>query len=101
MKSFPMPPASPPCWIVCCITPMSRLSKATATGSGKANRKRPHAGGKNETPSDRFPHSLCQQSPHPVPGVQTCALPIRSEEHTSELQSHLNLVSRLLLEKNK
>src|SRR5260370_16922396 len=25
--------------------------------------------------------------------------PLRSEEHTSELQSHLNLVSRLLLEK--
>src|SRR3954463_2746231 len=30
-------------------------------------------------------------------GVQTCAL--RSEEHTSELQSHDNLVCRLLLEK--
>src|SRR5260370_19757659 len=26
---------------------------------------------------------------------------VRSEEHTSELQSHLNLVCRLLLEKNK
>src|SRR3954464_9718711 len=32
-------------------------------------------------------------------GVQTCAL--RSEEHTSELQSHDNLVCRLLLEKNQ
>src|SRR5260370_7827862 len=30
----------------------------------------------------------------------TC-LPCRSEEHTSELQSHLNLVCRLLLEKKK
>src|SRR5260370_19678230 len=29
-----------------------------------------------------------------------CVL-IRSEEHTSELQSHLNLVCRLLLEKKK
>src|SRR5260370_28099790 len=29
------------------------------------------------------------------------ALGIRSEEHTSELQSHLNLVCRLLLEKKK
>src|SRR5260370_24940626 len=29
------------------------------------------------------------------------ALEIRSEEHTSELQSHLNLVCRLLLEKKK
>src|SRR5260370_41065710 len=32
-----------------------------------------------------------------VPGEQ----PMRSEEHTSELQSHLNLVCRLLLEKKK
>src|SRR5260370_11711758 len=29
------------------------------------------------------------------------ATPFRSEEHTSELQSHLNLVCRLLLEKKK
>src|SRR5260370_30883662 len=29
------------------------------------------------------------------------ASPRRSEEHTSELQSHLNLVCRLLLEKKK
>src|SRR5438477_8170500 len=28
-------------------------------------------------------------------------LPSRSEEHTSELQSHVNLVCRLLLEKKK
>src|SRR5260370_28935186 len=27
--------------------------------------------------------------------------PLRSEEHTSELQSHLNIVCRLLLEKKK
>src|SRR3954466_12440567 len=33
----------------------------------------------------------------PSSGVQTCAL--RSEEHTSELQSHDNLVCRLLLDK--
>src|SRR5579875_4081505 len=63
---------------------------------------------------------------HCVTGVQTCALPIslqkserprvtlldlnmpglsglelRSEEHTSELQSHSDLVCRLLLEKKK
>src|SRR5690242_21285349 len=29
------------------------------------------------------------------------AIPVRSEEHTSELQSHVNLVCRLLLEKKK
>src|SRR5260370_29426928 len=28
-----------------------------------------------------------------------CSVCVRSEEHTSELQSHLNLVCRLLLEK--
>src|SRR5260221_1547149 len=38
---------------------------------------------------------------HCVTGVQTCALPIRSEEHTSELQSHSDLVCRLLLEIEK
>src|SRR5260370_29652571 len=35
----------------------------------------------------------------PLPGGDTLAE--RSEEHTSELQSHLNLVCRLLLEKKK
>ena len=31
----------------------------------------------------------------------TANIVLRSEEHTSELQSHLNLVCRLLLEKKK
>src|SRR5207237_10592248 len=34
-------------------------------------------------------------------GARKGQLLIRSEEHTSELQSHLNLVCRLLLEKKK
>src|SRR5260370_31579480 len=33
--------------------------------------------------------------------VTNLVTPPRSEEHTSELQSHLNLVCRLLLEKKK
>src|SRR5260370_12873811 len=40
----------------------------------------------------------------PWPWVRPCACSSRasrSEEHTSELQSHLNLVCRLLLEKKK
>src|SRR5260370_18876053 len=56
------------------------------------------------------------ESPVPVcpyPSERTCRYnhcgdcqllpppPFRSEEHTSELQSHLNLVCRLLLEKKK
>src|SRR5260370_22890647 len=36
-----------------------------------------------------------------VEGGQAADLFLRSEEHTSELQSHLNLVCRLLLEKTK
>src|SRR5690242_21424650 len=36
-------------------------------------------------------------------GIRSCSFAIasRSEEHTSELQSHVNLVCRLLLEKKK
>src|SRR5260370_33840273 len=34
-------------------------------------------------------------------GLATVSAKSRSEEHTSELQSHLNLVCRLLLEKKK
>src|SRR5438477_8081697 len=33
--------------------------------------------------------------------VDPVGQPLRSEEHTSELQSHVNLVCRLLLEKKK
>src|SRR5690242_21180177 len=39
------------------------------------------------------------ERPLPTPGVRDPASPRRSEEHTSELQSHVNLVCRLLLEK--
>src|SRR5438477_4949181 len=39
---------------------------------------------------------------HPTVGrLPACAVRSRSEEHTSELQSHVNLVCRLLLEKKK
>src|SRR5690242_21464797 len=34
-------------------------------------------------------------------GCAAFVSPLRSEEHTSELQSHVNLVCRLLLEKKK
>src|SRR4051812_50002557 len=37
----------------------------------------------------------------PVGGGQRVVGLLRSEEHTSELQSHVNLVCRLLLEKKK
>src|SRR5438477_2096765 len=48
------------------------------------------------------------ERPPLIPGMQELVLDLRgtavehrSEEHTSELQSHVNLVCRLLLEKKK
>src|SRR6202162_5694298 len=60
--------------------------------------------------STLFPYTTLFRSAghYAVPGLcarnrvmvdQTCALPIRSEEHTSELQSPPDIVCRLLLEK--
>src|SRR3989449_4937843 len=37
----------------------------------------------------------------PLASAQGASIPYRSEEHTSELQSRLHLVCRLLLEKKK
>src|SRR5438477_4172342 len=36
-----------------------------------------------------------------APAISLASRVVRSEEHTSELQSHVNLVCRLLLEKKK
>src|SRR5260370_4720662 len=51
----------------------------------------------------RSPRSGCAAARHrpPAPGGAHAPVAARSEEHTSELQSHLNLVCRLLLEKKK
>src|SRR5260221_3339682 len=49
-------------------------------------------------------HGLCaeahRQQGRPARAAQRC-MGLRSEEHTSELQSHSDLVCRLLLEKKK
>src|SRR5260370_12959339 len=45
-------------------------------------------------------HTATRRSAN-LPARSLFALLYRSEEHTSELQSHLNLVCRLLLEKKK
>src|SRR5260221_5381025 len=52
--------------------------------------------------SGRVLHAPCVDPPLPAPAAG-CGpgLPHRSEEHTSELQSHSDLVCRLLLEKKK
>src|SRR5260370_11736045 len=48
--------------------------------------------GSERRPSSARLSALLQNADHDI---------LRSEEHTSELQSHLNLVCRLLLEKKK
>src|SRR5436190_3437156 len=53
--------------------------------------------------ADTRPHRqrrLCASRRRP-PGGEPDAFLVRSEEHTSELQSHSDLVCRLLLEKKK
>src|SRR5260370_16878666 len=65
------PPAPP-------FPPRRRSAAARRPGSPAANGRR------------------ARRNPPPAPPA-----PVRSEEHTSELQSHLNLVCRLLLEKKK
>src|SRR5260370_12847046 len=47
------------------------------------------------------PHSMRAAEAAEAAGAQEKFWKCRSEEHTSELQSHLNLVCRLLLEKKK
>src|SRR6266540_5175953 len=59
----------------------------------------PRARPRRRSPADRLPRCLLR-----VPlghHSRARARPFRSEEHTSELQSHHDLVCRLLLEKKK
>src|SRR3712207_7870842 len=49
----------------------------------------------------RRPLQHAHRPGHPVPDLRAAALDLRSEEHTSELQSRQYLVCRLLLEKKK
>src|SRR2546429_6367120 len=60
--------------------------------------------------STLFPYTTLFRSPRPSHSAAACSSPAgparnrrtgRSEEHTSELQSRLHLVCRLLLEKKK
>src|SRR2546429_5001223 len=50
----------------------------------------------------QLPDSLLyERQPHPAVSTDALDVRSRSEEHTSELQSRLHLVCRLLLEKKK
>src|SRR5436190_2473755 len=51
--------------------------------------------------SQRLDFRFLNRYPLPVSRCWVAVLSLRSEEHTSELQSHSDLVCRLLLEKKK
>src|SRR6267142_3190422 len=52
-------------------------------------------------PSSESRRACCRTLSLGVPNSASAVRLVRSEEHTSELQSHVNLVCRLLLEKKK
>src|SRR5260370_5015354 len=65
---------------------------------------RPRAGWRRvarANPESYHPGSQSPQARAPAAPAVLAEIANRSEEHTSELQSHLNLVCRLLLEKKK
>src|SRR2546430_3473582 len=68
------------------------------------HRSRPRAAPMPSLPEARWGYHLCRRSRFPRTARRTAAHDrncLRSEEHTSELQSQSNLVCRLLLEKKK
>src|SRR5256885_7216098 len=67
---------------------MPARSKTPATRATLSDRSNPNDG----SPMTMSPRPACFTRPGPI---------MRSEEHTSELQSPCNLVCRLLLEKKK
>src|SRR2546429_6755033 len=48
-----------------------------------------------------FCAAMSRRGSSSMPSAVACGICVRSEEHTSELQSRLHLVCRLLLEKKK
>src|SRR5690242_21199479 len=60
----------------------------------------PRPRGRLRSVSDRVATNNCATGRRRT-GESQKKLAVRSEEHTSELQSHVNLVCRLLLEKKK
>src|SRR5260370_27079106 len=71
-------------------------SPVKAVAHGRMTRSRNRSRDRSSTGSILLPNKLHRD----LAAAQQLFLP-RSEEHTSELQSHLNLVCRLLLEKKK
>src|SRR2546422_5230116 len=72
------------------LFPYTTLFRSPSAGAELERRRRVKAVEARQSP-------YCRRHEHPDP----CERLMRSEEHTSELQSRLHLVCRLLLEKKK
>src|SRR5438034_7606856 len=96
--------------VACAPAPGGRTAPANAATSTAASRRMlvslPRFRGRRETGTHPGGHrSRSQKATRPAHSVdgprRTAESKARSEEHTSELQSHSDLVCRLLLEKKK
>src|SRR2546422_3394312 len=85
------------------LFPYTTLFRSRAGGRGRETRGCPDAARSARTGRTRPPGSPKRSAPLPRPRrtASACDRTARSEEHTSELQSRLHLVCRLLLEKKK
>src|SRR5260370_20544380 len=81
--------------------PRSTLFPYTTLFRSPSSAGRPRKAPRNLTPGNGRSPSTPTPSPTSAPTASGSRKKRRSEEHTSELQSHLNLVCRLLLEKKK
>src|SRR3989449_5163872 len=81
-----------------CRQPLRVRERATPPASARASSPRRRRGSSCGPPPP--PASPCA-APRPTPPDRSPRAVTRSEEHTSELQSRLHLVCRLLLEKKK
>src|SRR5260370_5423727 len=73
-------------------TTLFRSRKGSASSPSLVSPARKHEPGDESRNADQHGERIV---------IHVAGLQARSEEHTSELQSHLNLVCRLLLEKKK
>src|SRR5207253_9513255 len=87
----PCPPRSP-------LFPYTTLFRSWNTGCAFASTRYRYR--RNATAGCRHPHRS-RSSNRSSTSCRRCPLNVRSEEHTSELQSRGHLVCRLLLEKKK
>src|SRR5438034_7026001 len=81
------------------LFPYTTLFRSVGSGGCAAARSPRRTGGGER--HDRRQTTEHQRHPQAVPDAAAGRALLRSEEHTSELQSHSDLVCRLLLEKKK